>query len=551
MSDGTRSTHHPAEWRFVGVVIILILIVTSIPYLYGYLSTPADKHFMGLMLDVPDHAQYFSWMRDLTTAYLAPNKLTPEPNRAIFFNLLWWGLGRLGHLLGVGYEVMFQVLRFSGGALFLLLAYRVCACFLDDRLHRRAAFLVIALTSGFGWVLIGIKYALRLSDPPFPLLVYIAEGNTFLGIMGYPHFIVAALYILAFDLVLRGEAKGQLRYAFYAGLFALFLGWQHAYDLLLIYGILGAYGLLRLLRDRAIPMYLLKSGIILGLISCWPAVYSVLLTSLDPVWDEVLKQFANAGVYTPNPLQLPILLGIPFLLAIYTVGRDNPLNLKAYPNDRLFLLAWFAANVLLIYIPTDFQIHMLNGWQVPIAILSVRGFFQYILPWIERTSGDKLKIAGSKALLAALLILSIIPTNLYLWSWRFVELARHDYPYYLHTDEISAMAWLEANANPDDVIFSSETIGQYVPMLTGAHAFLAHWAQTLDYKGKVPMVAEFFDTDTSDARRLAILQNYNVDYIFYGPAEKAIGGFAIYNAPYLQPVFTAPVATVYAVTAAP
>jgi hypothetical protein len=69
-----------SEWRFVIVTIIVVLVVTSIPYIYAYLSTPADKQFMGILLNVPDHAQYFSWMRELTYANLAANKLTPEPN---------------------------------------------------------------------------------------------------------------------------------------------------------------------------------------------------------------------------------------------------------------------------------------------------------------------------------------------------------------------------------------------------------------------------------------------------------------------------------------
>ena len=59
------STGSAREMVFRGKVVRLdchrhVLLVTSIPYVYAYLSTPADKSFMGIMLDVPDHAQYFS-----------------------------------------------------------------------------------------------------------------------------------------------------------------------------------------------------------------------------------------------------------------------------------------------------------------------------------------------------------------------------------------------------------------------------------------------------------------------------------------------------------
>ncbi len=527
------------EWQWVIVITMGVLLLTTVPYFYAYWTTPPDKHFMGIMLDVPDHGQYFSWMRELTYAHLSPNKLTPEPNRAVFFNLLWWGMGRLGHLLGFDYAAMFQVLRLTGAVLFLLLAYRVCAWFLPDLLMRRTAFLVITFTSGFGWVLIILKYLWRLDEAPLPLLIYVAEGNTFLGILGYPHFIGAALYIYVFDLVLRGQVLQKFRYAVAAGLVALFLGWQHAYDLVLVYGILGTYAGFLTLRDRRLPFYLIKSLVIIGFISWWPALYSVTLTSLDPLWEEVLAQFANAGVYTPNPWQLPILLGPAFLLAIFTILRENPFRLRALDDNALFLKAWFLANFALIYIPTDYQIHMLNGWQVPIAILATQGLFRYGAPFARRILGARLLHPRSvQNALAVVLILVILPTNIYLWVWRFVDLARHDYPYYLYDDEIAALAWLEDNAQSQDVVLSSLTVGQYVPALTGAHAFLAHWAQTLDFYGKSAMVEEFFAEDTEDAHRREILEKYSVDYVIYGPAEQALGLWEPEKSSFLVPTFS-------------
>lgn len=538
------------EWRFVTLVIIGVLIVTTLPYFYAYLTTPPDKQFMGIMLDVPDHAQYFSWMRELSTANLSANKLTPEPNAPVFFNLLWWGMGRLGRLFNLDFAGMYQVLRLAAGTLFLLLAYRVCAWFLEDRRMRRIAFLVITLTSGFGWVLVLLKYTLAHGELLYPLDVFIAEGNTFLDILGYPHFVAAALYIFIFYLVWRGQVKEKLGYAVAAGLVAQFLGWQHAYDLTLVYGILGGYTLLTFLRDRRLPAYLIKSDLIIGMLSFLPALYSVILTRADPLWKEVLAQFSNAGVFTPNLLHLPILLGFAFLLAVFTVIKDNPFRLQGVSDKDLFLRSWFWSNFLLIYIPTDFQIHMLNGWQVPIAILAVQGLFHYVKPGVEKILNKwtlHLSSESLKRFLGIGIIVIILPTNIYLWTWRFVDLSRHDYPYYLNKDEISALNWLDKNASPDSVVLSSLTIGEYIPAMTGAHAFLAHWAQTVDFYGKTNMVNEFFASGTSDSRRQQILAQYHVNYVFYGPAEKALGGYQPGGSNYLELVFSAPAGKVYAV----
>jgi hypothetical protein len=539
-----------SEWRFVAATIALVLALTSLPYLYAYSTTPVDKQFTGIMLDAPDYGQYFSWMRELSAAPLASNKLTPEPNRAIFFNLLWWGLGHFSRWTGLSFAAMIQVLRVTAGSLFLLSAYLLCSWFLADRLMRRVAFLIVTFTSGFGWVLVVLKYTVLRGDLPMPLDLYIAEGNTFLDILAYPHFVAAALFIVVFYLLLRGETKAQLRYAVAGGLVALFLGWQHAYDLWSVYAVLAAYAALRIIRDRALPQYLVQSGLVIGVISCWPALYSVALTSADPVWKAVLAQFVNAGVFTPNLLQLPILLGPAFLLALFTALRQNPFHLQGVSNNDLFVRGWFFVTFGLIYLPVEYQIHLINGWQVPIAILATQGLFAYGVPFVQNLGklgrGPLERHWVERGLIIGLMI-CILPTNLYLLSWRFAELSRHDYPYFLNKDETAALAWLDSNVKPNDVVLSSLTVGQYVPAYTGAHAFLAHWAQTLDFFGKSQMVEDFFSASTSDQRRQQILSQYGVTYVFYGPAERSLGTYAVQAASFLRPVYTSPKVVVYQV----
>ncbi|MBE2239216.1 MAG: hypothetical protein IAE81_15615 [Caldilineaceae bacterium] len=512
------------EWLFVVAMALAVLVVTTLPYLYGYWSAPPNKQFMGIVHNVPDHMQYFSWFREFGDANLAANKLTPEPNAPVFFNLLWWSLARIGGWLGVGYAGMYQVLRWGATILFLLLAYRMLSWFFVDRPRRTTAFLLLLFGAGLGWVLIAMKYTVTNGELLWPLDVYVAEPNTFFSILGSPHFVAAALYIFVFDLVLRGHAKGQLRYAVYAGLFALFMGWQHAYDLLIVYGVVGAYALLVWLRDRKLPLYLVWSGLIIGAISVWPALYSVLLTSLDPLWERVLAQFANAGVYTPPLYRLPVLLGLPFLLALYTVMRQNPFRLQDVSNNDLFVRGWFWISFVLIYLPVDYQIHMLNGWQMPIAILATQGLFAFVIPALARRFAQQPSPTRRLAVVVAALVIGFSSlTNLYLFGWRFLDLSRHDYPFYLYQDEVSALHWLEANASHNDVVLSSLELGQYVPAESGAHAFLAHWAQTVDFYTKRDAVARFFSNQLTVEEQNHLLDEFSIDYIVFGPAEQSLG----------------------------
>jgi hypothetical protein len=541
---------HWSEYRFVGLVVVIVLLLTSLPYAFAVLTAPPDKHFMGFILNVSDHSQYLAWYRGFQTDFLISNKLTPELNPRVFFNLLWWTLGRFGHYTGLNYAVVYQIFRWLTGAFFLTMVYGFASLVFDDVRRRRTAFLVIALGAGLGWLLVVLKYALAQAELIFPLDVYIAEGNSFLCLMAYPHFAEAAgLILLVFWLLLVGERRGLLRYAVFAGLVAQFLGWQHAYDLLIVWGIPAVYIGLRLVLDRQLPVYWVKALLITGVLSWPPALYSVLLTHLNPIWDEVLAQFANAGVYSPTPLHMFILMGLPLVAAVvalvlYALGRlKGGSEPSSWANRELFVATWFVAGWGLAYVPTDFQVHMISSWQVPIGLLATMVLFRYVIPPLER----RWSFPGMASLVMTLFVVLVLPTNIYLWAWRFYDLNRHEYPYYLYRDDVAALKWLDDHAAPEMIVLSAYETGRYVPSVAGSRAFLGHWTQTADFYGKRDMVAEFFAGGTDDARRQQILRQYDVDYVLYGPAERALGDYAPDRSAFLALAFSTSRVDVYAV----
>ncbi len=473
-----------------------------------------------------DHAQYLSWYKAFQSQALISNLQTSEPNPPVFFNLLWWGLAQIGRISGLDYTIVYQMFRWISGTFFLSMTYAFIALFFSSITQRRIAFLLIASGAGFGWVLVVLKYALRQPDVMFSADLYVAEGNSFLCILGYPHFSEAAGLILAvIALLLLGERRGQLRYAVYAGLTALFLGWQHGYDLLIVWIVPTAYAGVLWLITRRWPQYWFKAMLITGLISWPPALYSVLLTQLNPIWKQVLAQFTNAGVYSPDLLHSLILMGAPLLFALTTFVLLLRDGLRGGKPERiqqnLFLMTWLIVGWVLIYIPTDFQIHMINSWQVPISMLAALGLSGYFIPEIKQR-WPNLKI---RHILTAVAVFCAL-TNLYLFAWRFLDLSRYQYPYYLYRDEIAAMEWLEKNTPADSVVFSSYDVGRYIPGLSGRIGFLSHWAQTVDFFNKRDLAARYYGGQLNEAEIRQALQNYGIDYLFYGPAERALASQA-------------------------
>lgn len=522
-------------------IVFSTLVVTGLPYAYAYWSAPPDRQFMGILLNVPDHTQYFSWARELSQAWLIENKLTPEVGEPVFFNLFWLVVGRLAVALGWGFAETLQLLRFLAGALYLGTIYWFTSLFVAERLQRWVAFLVVAFGGGLGWLLVVFKQF--TGEVALPLTLYVAEANTFLTIMAFPFAAVAGgLVVLILGLSAIALEKGSFRLAGLAGGLTLALGLQHGYDLLIVYAVVGSATLLLAWRKR-MWVRLLALGAAICAPSVPAALYLAYLTRESPIWEGVLAQYGNAGVYTPDPAHLLILMGLPLILLLARgEGADTS---EPLGSRHLLLKLWLVVGFFLLYIPTDFQIKMLTAWQVPVGILAVRVLFRRMAPAL-RERFPKNGLTRDRAL-GVIFVLAVVPVNVYFFAWRFVDLGRHDYPYYLHRDEVAALDWLGRQPEPTGAVLSSLTTGQYVPGLSGKRAFLAHWAQTLDFYTKRELAARFFDPAASEEERLRMLEGYGVSYVLAGPTERALGGYDLDASPLLERAFSAPSTAVYRV----
>jgi hypothetical protein len=552
-SSPARSDAYPRvtgrEWMIVVGIALALVVFTSLPYIYFYLQTPPDKQFMGLAFNIADHFQYFSWMRESQTQILVPNQLTPENSTPLLFNLLWWVLGRLEGLTGLDYAFWYQFIR-VGATIFAAISFYFFASVVFTNIGKRmTATLIGLLAGGLGWLLVVEKYLLNIPDLNSPFAIYTSEPNTFFTALSFPHFsIAAALITLVLAFVLIGQKSKNLRYAWIAAALALLLSLQHAYDMFIIYPVIGLYALFIWVRDRRFPMYLFKLGLIVVLISMWPALQAYLITSVDEVWRGVLSQFDNAGAWTPAPWLLPILMGVAWLFAIWALDIKTPW--KDRDDTHLFVMAWFLTHFIVIYLPLNFQIHLLSGWQVVGGVLATIALYRKVLPWLQQRFSRISQPNLVRGMVAAFLLI-IIPTNLYLVAWRFLDLNRTlrqdlyvdaaghadaEARYFLRTTEVNALNFIESAVTSSDVVMSTHDIGQYIPALTGARSFIGHWAQTLDFYGKRDMVEAFFNPATPDSERQRILDEFNIRYVLMTP-EAATFGYDPHDAPYLTEVF--------------
>jgi hypothetical protein len=520
--------------RATAFLTVAVLALTVLPYLYAHISTPSNLVYTGLMFDVPDHAQYWSWITASRDSVFISNTMTPEANAAIFANPPMWALAQAQTIFGLSFPVLFQWWRVLAIGL-LVPALVVFVRMMVPERERQAAALVIALIgSGFGWLLIVAKKILGFADVPWPTDLYTVEPNTFWSMLAYPHIALAQALILT---TMIGSwlayRKGGLGYWLLAAVSAAALSVSHAYDLITIYAVLGVYGVVTWIRDRRFPVRLTAVGLVVLLCSGPAALYYQRLTANDPLWRAVLSQYSNAGVWTPPHLHLIMLMGAPLLLAVLgTLRRDR------WSEERWFVLTWAGTGLLLIYLPVVFQIKLLSGWQFPIAVLAAHGWHDRIRPALVPRMSSRPAFA--------LLVLLVSSTNLYLFAWRFTELRRHSAPYYLHHDQLDVLAWLAQHAAKSDVVLAQPELGQFVPNYGGARAYLAHWAMTNRFFERRANVEKFFEPAAPDDWRERLLTTEHVTFVVRTDWPDApTATFDPHSSPGFELVFARPRAQVY------
>jgi hypothetical protein len=93
------------EWhgnsRRAVVIIVLIALISAVPFLVGFLLAPPGMHFTGMNEDIAQHA---AWASEMATHFRYQNVLTPEQTQpGWFFNPVEFLVGMLQRFTGAPY----------------------------------------------------------------------------------------------------------------------------------------------------------------------------------------------------------------------------------------------------------------------------------------------------------------------------------------------------------------------------------------------------------------------------------------------------------------
>ncbi len=531
------------ERTTVALVAAITLLLTSLPYLLGYALAPADMEFGGLVMNIEDSQSYLAKMlQGAQGRWLYHIPFTPEEHEGAFvggFYLFW---GWVARLLGLPIIYLWHASRILCGALLLLVTYLFIARFLEDRSERIFAFLLSILGSGFGWALLLIGRPFLWGS--FPVDFKMPEAHPFFTILTFPHFSFAtAMLLVIFLLLLEYLRRGRLWLSGLAGVATLLLIIAQPFNVAIVAAVLLAYLALLICSRRLSPRRL--PGLLpLALIPLPLIIYYYLVFTTNPAFRAWWEQ---ASTPSPHPLHYLLAYG-PFILAI-----PGTMALLQEKGEGLLLVAWAVIIPPLLYLPVNPQRRFVEGLHIPLSILATIGVYRHLLPGMERsrlwarvTSHERYESRSLRQFVLVAIFLLTLPSNLYVLASLGVTAIQHPYPFYHERAEVEAVDWLTAHTSDKDTVFTTYWTGSYIAARAGNRVFLGHWAETTNYAQKMEEAKTFFGP-APDEWRKALLRDYNISYLFYGPRERALPGFEPEGKPYLVESYSNRLVTIYRV----
>lgn len=510
------------EWRNVLLLALVVVVLTSLPYVLAVSKQGQDWQFSGFLFGVEDGNSYLGKMRlGVRGDWNFSLFYTPEAHDSLpLFYLTYLLPGQLiGRLLPEtdpavtpALILTFHMMRVVFDALLVVTIYRFCAKFLEQPRERLMATILAAFGGGLGWLL-------SLSGQSgLPADFYIPEGFSFLILFGVPHLALARAALLGGLLALLRTtqnarvipARGEWGWLALAGVCWLVVGLSVPFYLAVVYAVLGAWGLAAWVKTRRFPVALFVRAVVaavitLPLLGFYAIAFS---TPVFAVWS------AQNNLPSPSPIQY-VLAYLPLLVL---AGFGVRCVWQQPGIASALIIGWVLIVPLLVYLPLNVQRRLSEGVIVPLAILATAGLSVLARRRFSRITRGALVTAA--LLTSALLLLGGVLAAL--------NPAR---PLFRPAAEIAALHWLNQHAPPEAIVLSAPETGNVIPAWTHLRTYMGHGPETIDWQAKTRQLQAFYAGALTAQERADFFANPcapnfacagAIRYVLWGPLERAL-----------------------------
>jgi len=519
------------EKYFLRIIIIVLLLVISLPYVWAWMVTPQGFHYSGMLYNPDDQNVHLAWARQAAEGHLTISDVfTSESldgqNRPLFVNLYTWSIGTVTRFTHLPLVLVSHLFRLLFAALAITWFYRLCCHFTEERRTRYMAVLFAAFSTGVGFLL-PLFPGLILIDRPdmaaFPMMpeAYIFTSAFIFGL----NIASLALLALIYEQLLRAQTTRSWKHVGVAAAAAFIVANIHTYDAIPLIGVLCLWLVWKLARYKnALPKSTFPVGAIALVIAgaVLPVIYQWWVFQND-------VQFRlKAVTYTAAPPLMNVLIsyGLVFVLAIAGVAW---ICRKWRDTSRPLLLAvWVVVTLAAIYLPRwlghplSFERKMIEGIHWPLCLLAAMG-----LSWIL----SAVKSHPMKNLIASAALIFCCISSFQFIGWCLANAQDNNSsranvlmpPLYLSAGDAAAMDYLREHGDRHKAVLCLTFAGNYLPGKSGMTVYLGHWAETVDYKEKLSQAIDFMTGKMTQNEARRWLHENHIGYVLMGSYEQQLG----------------------------
>ncbi len=406
---------------------------------------------------------------------------TSEPHSPFMVRPVYFLLSFPFGATSLSNTVVFHILRVGCGLILLAFLPSMIRVFEKDQSVIKIMFVLLAFSSGAGWIL----------QPwiPNPADSSIPETLLFLSLGEAPHFSFSLLFLwLGIASIYAAEREPGKSLSIYL-VCLLVLWWEHPFDSVTLI-VLGVINLWRLPNRRMQLLFLIGTG----LVSFPPFLFYQAMqnTPAFSVWRAAQGLMLSPSFPSLLCAFLPLMiLGIPGVIYLWNdVERKRLL---------IFLLIWISVQFLLAYVPSSFQRRLIAGVQFPFALLAAYGLKRF-----------------RKGIVVALLIVFASAGSLFVMRQQIQDIRTDRMPYYLPLTYRNAFNWLQTQTK-QGAVFSGFVTGNFIPAYTGFPVYVGHSLGTPDSAAKKEMVSNFYRKPSVEF----LLKNH-IQFVFFGLEERRL-----------------------------
>ncbi|MBI4434661.1 hypothetical protein HY635_02490 [Candidatus Uhrbacteria bacterium] len=541
------------ERRFAVWLGVALVLLTSAPYLYGWLRTPPGHVYTGVHAlasgDMAVYGSYIEQVRDGRWTFV--DLFTSEWPQQTFLNIFWLPVGLLARITRLPTVLTFHLARVLLIIPFVLFLSRFVVAFLRKpiagfsvRVVRQTALLFLTFSSGLG-VLIAESIA-PLSDSRWrpgydfwPPDLWVPESNTFLTLFQSPHFIASLWLLLLIILAaLRFTETRAYRWSIASGVAALALFQFHPFYVPTVAMLLVVWTIVESIAARRVRWDLVGHGAIVGIISA-PSVLSHLwLVRTDPI---TAARASQNLLFTTDWWLVALSYGFLVPLALIGIvrvlrpacgtGSFGPMAIGPQDDQQTkrahrLLVTWLVVTVVLMYSPLTWQRRLVEGLHVVLVIIAMVGLFPFLAwlrahapMWIHRYAwGVTTATIVAIPLLGVSTIVNLV-RDVALYTIRFPQsIPRHSF--YYPTDALDAMRWIRGHASLGEATFAVGIDGHFLPMFAARQTVLGHGVETAHFVEKYETSYALSLGRLSPAEARAFLDRERVRFILVTDASR-------------------------------